>query len=298
MFKLGGIAAGVILVGLAGYGGGKAAHRIGDSAGAAAPAQVVSPPKGERQPSTQQSVSVASTVEGLTTILKIVPDGSTVKKGDVVCVLNATLFQDQLVNQRITVKMAEAAFLNAKLAREVAEIAVREYREGEFVSQFMDAEGDIKIAEAELSLADMEFKTAKADPSSGTLAIKRAEVAVLRARFTLEKAQSRKRLLKDYTSAKRIKELESAVKKVHADELARQATWELEVAKERKLERQIVNSTLTAPVDGRLRYQRATPTPGMLVEIAPGVGVREGQIIFSIEPADGSTTSKDKPPGP
>jgi multidrug efflux pump subunit AcrA (membrane-fusion protein) len=217
-----------------------------------------------------------------------------VKKGDVICVLDSTLFQDQLVNQRITVKMAEAAFLNAKLGREVAEIAVREYREGDFVSQLTDAEGDITIAEAELSLADMEFKAAKADASSGTLAIKRAEVAVLRARFALEKAQNRKRLLKDYTSEKRIKELESAVKKVHAEELAGQATWELEVSKESMLERQIVNSTLTAPIDGRLQYhQDPSVRP-----IAVGVPVQEGQIIFSIEPPDGSATSRDKTPAP
>jgi hypothetical protein len=131
-------------------------------------------------------------------------------------------------------------------------------------------------------------------PSSGRVAIKRLEVAVLRARFALEKAQNRKRLLKDYTSEKRIKELESAVKKVHADELARQATWELEVSKESMLARQIVNSTLTAPVDGRLHYhQDPSVRP-----IAVGVPVQEGQIIFAIGSADGSATSKDKPPAP
>ena len=47
-----------------------------------------------------------------------------VKKGQIVCRLDSAGLQDQLVNQKITVKAAEASYENAKLAREVAEIAV------------------------------------------------------------------------------------------------------------------------------------------------------------------------------
>lgn len=292
MIKLGGIAAGVILVGFAGYGGGKAAQRIGDSA--AAPARPVPPPKAERQPALRHAVSVASKVEGLATILEIVPDGSIVKKGDVICTLDSAALKDQLINQRIATKSAEANFLNAKLIREVAELAVREYKEGDFVMQLTDAEGDIMIAKAELALAEDELKAVKVHGPA--LPIKRAEVAALRARFALEKAEGRKRLLREYTSERKIKELDSAVKKAHTDELARQASWELEVAKERKLERQITNSTLTAPIDGRLRYHLMPAMVGaMRDKFRKGVAVREGQVLFSIEPPDRPAPPKDEP---
>src|SRR5262249_28405536 len=69
-------------------------------------------------------------VEGTRTVSRIVPEGTQVKKGVVVCELDSAARKDQLINQRITTKSAEAAFQDAKLAREVAEIAVREYVEG------------------------------------------------------------------------------------------------------------------------------------------------------------------------
>ena len=71
-----------------------------------------------------------SQVEGRTTIISILPDGSQVKKGDLVCELDSAALRDTLVNQTIATKSAEAAYENAKLAREVAEIAVIEYVEG------------------------------------------------------------------------------------------------------------------------------------------------------------------------
>ena len=55
--------------------------------------------------------------------------------------LDSASLKDQLVNQRITVKAAEATYENARLAREVAEIAVVEYIEGIYKSDHEDPEG-------------------------------------------------------------------------------------------------------------------------------------------------------------
>ena len=103
------------------------------------------------------------------------------------------MLRDQLVDQRIVTKTAEAAYINARLDREVAEIAVREYVEGDYVVQLADVEGDIKIAEAELALAELELKVEKSAKPSDPSSIKRAELALLRAGISLEKAQSRKK---------------------------------------------------------------------------------------------------------
>ncbi len=72
-----------------------------------------------------------SQVEGPpTAIISILPDGSRVKKGDLICELNSAAFKAALVDQTTPTKSAEAAYLDAKLAREVAEIALTEYVEG------------------------------------------------------------------------------------------------------------------------------------------------------------------------
>jgi HlyD family secretion protein len=63
------------------------------------------------------------------------------------------------------------------------------------------------------------------------------DLSLKKARFQLEQAQSKKKILVDYTRDMNIKVLESEVKKAQSDELAKKATWELEQAKERKLER-------------------------------------------------------------
>ncbi len=65
-------------------------------------------------------------VEGQTTIISILPEGSPVTKGQLVCELDSSVLSDNLTNQRITTQGAESSYLNAMLTRQVAEIAVNE----------------------------------------------------------------------------------------------------------------------------------------------------------------------------
>ena len=53
-----------------------------------------------------------------------------VKKGDVVAELDAALLQNQLANQRVRTRSAEAGYRYAELARQVAELALHEYTDG------------------------------------------------------------------------------------------------------------------------------------------------------------------------
>ena len=56
-------------------------------------------------------------IEGGTTIMSILPEGTKVKKGDLVCELDSASLKDQLTNQKIASQGAEAALQNAKIAR-------------------------------------------------------------------------------------------------------------------------------------------------------------------------------------
>jgi HlyD family secretion protein len=126
------------------------------------------------------------------------------------------------------------------------------------------------------------------------LETKRAALALLRARYALEIAQGRKKVLRDYTKHKKIKELESAVEKARSEELAKKAIWALEDSKEKMLERQIAHCTIVAPMDGTLVY--AAPNRNRVVQkrdgtlinlpasIEEGATVRERQILFEIVP--------------
>ena len=136
MIKIGGIAAGVVLVGLAGYGVGIAGQQSGQAlpdrpigqkkAEPPAPEKkidLVQPKRGKTSAASDPArkgtrfEGVYSRIEGQTTVIIILPDGAVVKKGEVVCELDSAALRDQLINQQITVKSAEANYRNFKLRR-------------------------------------------------------------------------------------------------------------------------------------------------------------------------------------
>ncbi len=160
MSKINSVVVGVALVGLMGFGT-RVAVSNGQVAQASRARQARRPSFREQENKLEGSSIVYSPVQGQTTIMKLVPDKSIVRKGYVVCELDSAALKDSLVNQKITTKSAEANFQNAKLTREVAEIAVTEYKEGILASETKEIQGEIEIAEAEQDLAEAELAEAK-----------------------------------------------------------------------------------------------------------------------------------------
>jgi HlyD family secretion protein len=226
-------------------------------------------------------------VEGQTTIIRIVPEGTRVKKDEVICELDSAALKDSLVNQRITTESAKANYQNAKLTREVAEIAVIEYTEGIFIQDLATVEGEIKLAEADVTRSEDRLDWARRMYDKGYVSKATAiseELTFKKSQFAFEQAESKLKVLVQYTKGKTIKELGSEVEKSKSDELAKQATWELEKGKELKLERQIAACTLTAPIDGLVVYAN-DPGRGFgstQPQIEEGATVRERQKIISI----------------
>jgi multidrug efflux pump subunit AcrA (membrane-fusion protein) len=68
-------------------------------------------------------------VEGGTTILSILPEGTLVSRGQLVCELESSHLQQQLADQSIAQKVAEANYQNAKVAREVAERTLTDFED-------------------------------------------------------------------------------------------------------------------------------------------------------------------------
>ncbi|MBV8488158.1 MAG: efflux RND transporter periplasmic adaptor subunit, partial [Planctomycetaceae bacterium] len=241
--------------------------------------------KGSLESSKNQDV--LSLVEGSTTIISIVPEGTPVKKGDLVCELDSASLKDQLTNQQIATQSAEASYQNAKLTREVAEIAVREYEEGLYKQDLATCLGEISLAKADLSRADDRLNWAIRMYEKGY--VSRAskvseELNYQKANFALEQAQSKLNVLENYTKAKTIKELRSEVEKAKSDELAKEQTFQLEKSKEAKLVKQIENCKLFAPGDGIVVYANDPMKSfgNTQPQIEEGATVRERQKIFSL----------------
>src|SRR5260370_29665059 len=90
---------------------------------------------------------------GASTMLDIIPIGTTVKKGDVLCMLDATEYEDLAYAQTIRVEQHKAEEVQTDKALQSAELALLEYREGLFVQDLKFMEGRIALAESDMQSA-------------------------------------------------------------------------------------------------------------------------------------------------
>ena len=228
-------------------------------------------------------------VEGGTSIIMIKPEGTRVKKGELVCELDSAALRDSLTNQQITTKSAEANFENATLTREVAEIAVVEYVEGIFKQDLATVEGEIKLAESDLSRAEdrvdwAQRMFAKGYVSMAPEGLRRpgTQEGPVRPGAGAEQEEGPR-----WTTprTRRSRSCKSEVEKARSDELAKKATWELEIRQGKE----------AREADRGLQDHGAQRRPGRLCQrsrrrafmsntpqVEEGAQVRERQKIFSL----------------
>ncbi len=223
-------------------------------------------------------VSVFNSVESRSTVVSSQPHGARVQKGDVLCELDPSELQDRLAIQEITIRSAEADAQAAKLIREVAELAVTEYVEGLYRKDLATVEGEIKLAEANLAGGEdaLEWTRRMFDKGYVSKATAIAEqLTFKKTQFTLEQAESKLKVLTQHTKNKTIKELTSAVETARARELAKQAALERERSMKKRLGDQIRRCKVVAPLSGVVHH---------VAPIGPGAVVRDGQMLFQVEP--------------
>jgi RND family efflux transporter MFP subunit len=241
------------------------------------------------------SHAVHNNVSGKATILKILPEGRRVKAGEVVGELDSAFLKDLLDNQTIPTRRAESAYNNAKLAREVAEITVREYTEGIMVQDQASLKNNVAAASGALKRAESRLArtrqtqqqlTARAIPNDSKRPadfvaelelvdrLEASEQAIAEGKAALELAKSKLENLEKFTSVKTLKSLSIDVEEKRAEELEKKRAWEREKATHASLERQIASCVLKAPGDGVVVYSSA--------QIEEGGTVRERQVILSV----------------
>lgn len=183
-----------------------------------------------------------------TTIKWVIDDGSLVRKGDRVVLLDDAAVRDRLQTATGKAKEADAALIRA------AEV-VGQTREDNAVEVRL-AEIDVKLAEAELT-----------DPAAGKKVV--LELKVEQAKLKLERARSRAK---------------GQLATAEAEKQAKSAARDLEARRQQDLEAEVKLCELTAPADGLVMY----PAPaagrfgGWPAPVEPGASVREGQKILAV----------------
>lgn len=220
-----------------------------------APAQ---PPKPEQAPSASVPTTLRSPIPGEVTVMSVVPAGRVVKKGDVLVVLDDSGLLDPIADAKIEAERAEAARKIAEIDRGAAEIAAEEYRKGTLEQELKEVEQQIALAESRRNSSEDEVQLARrnyeaVDKEIAKTAYERlrsSEARLREANFGLQSATVRRKVLKEFTAPRKVKELEGAAKKALAEELAASLRLELAKDKLRRLEILRAACRVKAPADG------------------------------------------------
>ncbi len=192
-----------------------------------------------------------------TLILSIVPNGATVKKGDVLCVLDSSGYTERMRTEQIDVETARADYRQAELTLETAKVALREYREGIVRQRTKEFETRTALLNSDYERQRDYVAWAGRMLEKGYL----SHAPVVSARQALERTahdrsvtEGESRVFRLFTAPKEIRQLESQVE--GAEAIFGYQSVRLKALEERLayLRKQAERFTIRAPHDGMVVY--------------------------------------------
>jgi multidrug resistance efflux pump len=221
---------------------------------------------------------------GSTRIISILPEGTWVKNGDVVCELDAADFRDELRLQLIRFAQAKAWVEQAKSLLEVSEITLREYRDGIYPQDTQLIRQYIATCRTEAERTTRAYVWSKETAAKGyrsSSQLKADELAMNQAQIALREAEGMQVRLETHTAKKLKKSLEAKIAAIRSDKLAQEQSFEQESDRLNKLKQMVEYCTIRAPGDGIVVHANVPDRGGQIQSpIVEGATVRQGQPIF------------------
>lgn len=262
----------------------------------------------------REQLTIKSDVEGQTTLLFLIPEGTLVKQGDLLAQLDGSKLTDDRVDQQIRTQNAESSFISARetlelkkseaasniskdtLALQFAREDLRKYLEGDYPNQLKESEARITLAEAELKRAAQKLEWSRilsGEKYVSDTELQADELAARKAQLDLELAQSALQLLRDFTFARSKTTYESNVQQAEltlkrtqlkasadlvqaeADLKAKEVEFQRQQGKLQKIEQQLEKTRILAPRDGLVVYATSSGGGGF----RGGDPLAEGQTV-------------------
>ncbi len=217
---------------------------------------------------------------GASTLLRVIPDGTIVRRGEVLAVLDSSDYEELVRVQRMTVERAKADQLQAQLDHEIAKLAVLEFREGTMLETIEDFQGRITLARSDLERTTDRMNWSRSMKQKGYVSISTVrsdEFARARAEETLKQEESAFELFRKYTAPKTLRELEGAVLGTEVTLSYQQLRCQRHIARLTMLEKQVEACTIRAPHDGFVIHANDTRRQ---VYIEEGMPVHQKQPLF------------------
>ena len=240
-----------------------------------------------------ENIDINCPVEGQNTIQQLVVEGATVKKGEILCVLDPTEHRRKLDTAEIEFEKADADVKWAKEQKRIqelrnaadldsansdlalAKIDLREYTEGEYPAQTREAQRKLEMANISLKRKEEELATSRRLLENGFLTaseVQKSEVELVTARNEQEKAASDLMVLTQYKHEKDLAEKQNKVTQAQnklarvmdenasnlnqklSDLRTKERQFDLHKAQAERAKKQFENCTIKAPADGMVLY--------------------------------------------
>lgn len=265
---------------------------------------------------------IRSEFEGISRIISIVPEGTYVKKGDVLVELDSSDLKDRLNQQEVIYQNNEFSFVQAKenlsiqqslgesqikeaeLRVEFAKSDLDKYIEGDAPQQINTQTNNIVIRKEQLQRAQDKLEWTQQLFKKGYASKSELEadaLSLMTSRISMEQAEEELRLFRKYDLPKSQRRLESAweqskmelqrLKHRTANQIAQaeanlrtsQRALELTLEKLKELRQQLENSKIKAPQDGLVVYASSNPIDrGGQTLIEEGAQIRQRQEIIKL----------------
>jgi len=263
----------------------------------------------------RDQIIIKNEVEGKTSIISLVPEGTLVKSGDLLVELDGSGLEDEKIDQEIRVQNAEAAQINAQenlavvrnqaasdtdkaeLTLQFAQQDLKQYKQGEYPNALAAAKNRITLAQEELTRARETLKWSQklyAEKYISQTELQADQLAEKRKALDLELATNDLELLQNYTYHRKIAQVESDVSQARmalertmrkatadivqaeADLKAKKAEYNRQKEKLAKIADQIKKTKIYAPAAGLVIYATSAQRGGFRNNVEP---LDEGQEV-------------------
>lgn len=249
--------------------------------------------KGELE--SAKTVDARSEVEGSVKIVSIVPEGSNVKKGDVVVTFDMDQLNRDYANQEIKLRQAEGKakacvgelevaknkaetdIAKAELDLTLANLDKRKYLEGEYTVEVNEKQGGLSLAKKELEECVEKLESYRKLGKRGFMSLEQVhvkEAEVSSKKYAVDRDEAKLMVLQKFTKERQEAELtakaleakralvrtknssQASVDKAVTELESAQVTAKLEKATLDRMKRQLDNCIVKAPQDGILVYSK------------------------------------------
>ena len=263
----------------------------------------------------RDQIIIKNGLEGKTSIISLVPEGTLVKSGDLLVELDGSGLEDEKIDQEIRVQNAEAAQINAeenlavvrnqaasdidkaRLTLEFAQQDLKQYKQGEYPNALAAAKNRITLAQEELTRARETLKWSEklyAEKYISQTELQADQLAEKRKALDLDLATNDLELLQNYTYHRKIAQVESDVNQARmalerttrkatadivqaeADLKAKMAEYNRQKEKLAKIADQITKTKIYAPAAGLVIYATSAQRGGFRSNVEP---LDEGQEV-------------------